>query len=176
MKKIKLALWVAAFAVLALVIIQNKDFFMSDPGLHLNFYFSQYQLPEWPVTALFLCVFIFGCLLTSLSVLGGRIKSTLCIKRLNKSLAECSKKIADIQDAAGPDNRPEKSKSIAFWRSKSRNQGHQSIAGSPTVSVNPDGYLEISALHEGKLRVRGGWFEICWIFIIWMIRPCGLPL
>jgi len=36
MKKIKLALWVAAFAVLALVIIQNKDFFMSDPGLHLT--------------------------------------------------------------------------------------------------------------------------------------------
>jgi uncharacterized integral membrane protein len=151
MKKIKLALWVAALAVLALMIIQNRDFFMSDPVLHLNLYFSQYQLPEWPVAVIFLCVFIFGCLLTSLSVLGDRIKSGLRIKRLNKALDECSKKIADIQNVTGPDNRPEKSKSLAFWRSKSRNQDHQSIAGSPTVSVNPDGYLKISALHEGEV-------------------------
>jgi hypothetical protein len=151
MKKIKLALWVAAFAVLALVIIQNRDFFMSDPVLYLNLYFLQYQLPEWPVAALFLCVFIFGALLTNLSALGGRIKSTQCINRLNKALAECSKKIADIQETSRPDNRPEKSKSTAFWRSKSKNHGHQSIAGSPTVSVNSDGYIEISAIHEGEV-------------------------
>jgi hypothetical protein len=152
MMKIKLALWVAAFSVLALVIIQNKEFFMSDQGLHLNLYFSQYQLPDWPVAVLFLCVFIFGCLLTSLSVLGGRIKRTLCIKRLNKALAECSKKIADIQNVAGPKNRHERSKSIAFWSSKSKNPGHQSIADGPAVSVNPDGYPKISARHEGEVK------------------------
>jgi uncharacterized integral membrane protein len=144
MKKIKLALWVAALAALALVMIQNWAFFRSDQSLHLNLFYSQYQLPEWPVAVLFLSVFIFGCLMSGLSVLPGRIQSGLRIKRLNTALAACTKKISEFQIAARPVNCPEKSKSIAFWRKKGRRQNHLDRAADPTVSVDSDGYLERS--------------------------------
>jgi len=144
MKKIKLALWVAALAALALVMIQNWAFFRSDQSLHLNLFFSQYQLPEWPVAVLFLSVFIFGCLISGMSVLPGRIQSGFRIKRLNTALAACTKKISESQIAARPGNCPEKSKSIAFWRKKGTRQNHPAMAADPTISVNSDGYLSLS--------------------------------
>ena len=144
MKKIKLTLWVAALAALALVMIQNWTFFRSDQSLHLNLFYSQYQLPEWPVAVLFLSVFIFGCLMSCLSVLPGRIQSGLRIKRLNTALAACTKKISEIQNASNPGNSPEKSKSIAFWRNKRRRQNYPYRPADQAINVNSDGYLELS--------------------------------
>jgi uncharacterized integral membrane protein len=79
MKKIKLTLWVAALAALALVMIQNWAFFRSDQALHLNLYYYRYQLPDWPVAVLFLSAFISGCLMSALSVYYLKESEAVCV-------------------------------------------------------------------------------------------------
>jgi len=152
MKKIKLALWVAALSTLALVMIQNWAFFRSDQSLHLNLYYSEFQLPEWPVAVLFLSAFVFGCLISGVSTLPEKIQSGLRIKRLNTALAACMQKVAEGQKATKAENCPERSKSIAFWRNKGRKQNHPHRAADPTFRVNPGGYLEVSAPRTEQLN------------------------
>jgi len=86
MKQIKIAFWVIVFGFIALVVIQNIEFFKKTHILHVNLGFSQYQTWELHYGVLFLTFFFAGLFLTYIYSLFERFKSRKTIKELNNEL------------------------------------------------------------------------------------------
>ena len=63
MKKIKIAFWVIVIGFLALLMMQNQEFFFSKSSFSLDFYYKKYLTPEVPNALLFLAFFFVGLLI-----------------------------------------------------------------------------------------------------------------
>jgi uncharacterized integral membrane protein len=89
MKKATLIIWVIIFGFMALVVFQNKTFFLeSKTAISLNLGIAApYQTPELPNAILVLIFFFCGCIVTYLFSLSGRFKAKRSIKKLNTTIA-----------------------------------------------------------------------------------------
>ena len=63
MKKVKTGIWVLIVAFVAILIYQNRDFFMAGQSLKLDLAFFEYQSPEWKIVMICTGFFIAGLLL-----------------------------------------------------------------------------------------------------------------
>lgn len=106
MKKATLIIWVIIFGFIALVMVQNKAFFMAKHVLHINLgLLEEYHSPEMPIAIIVLLFFFAGLLVAYLFGLSARFKAKRNIKRLNTTIAahinELSKLRSEINTLKG---------------------------------------------------------------------------
>jgi uncharacterized integral membrane protein len=140
--KAKMILWVMALGVLGLIMTQNWEFYMSQQALNLDLYYTRIHLPELPVAVLFLFVFVFGVLISSLSFTIDRFAIRRQVKKLNSALESCSQKSAQLEAAMAGKKGSEKQKSFFFWRRKSSEpNGPPEEQGEPGL-LDPEPYQQ----------------------------------
>jgi hypothetical protein len=116
--KTRTILWVMALGVVGLIMTQNREFYMSNQALNIDFYYTRFHLPELPVAVLFFLVFIFGLSISSLSFYIDRLVIRRQMKKLSSALESCSKKSAQLEAAMAGDKRADKPRFSFFWRKK----------------------------------------------------------
>ncbi len=99
MKKVKIIFWVIIAAFAAVVIYQNKIFFMAKQSLSLKLPFLKiYHTPELPLAVIFIVFFIIGFLIAYFFSLYDRFKSKKTIKNLNTAAASQLEELAKLKD------------------------------------------------------------------------------
>ena len=98
MKNVKIAFWVILFALIGLVLYQNREFYMSQHSLGIDLMFYKYQTPEVPNAILFLGFFFVGLLIAYFFSLLERFNSRKTIKNLSENL-RASEKMLDTLKA-----------------------------------------------------------------------------
>jgi len=91
MKKAKIAFWVILFGLIALILYQNRDFYMSQHSLGVDLIFFSYQTPEIPNAIVFLGFFFIGLLIAYFFSLFDRFSSRKTIKTLSANLTASEK-------------------------------------------------------------------------------------
>ena len=86
MKKAKIAFWALIIGFFALIILQNKPFFLDKQDFRINLFFWNYNTPTVSIAILFAAFFVAGLLIAYFFSLSGRFKSNRTIKTLNASL------------------------------------------------------------------------------------------
>ena len=98
MKKATLILWVIIFGVIALLIFQNQDFFLTNQSLQVNLGVTEpHHTPELPVAILVLLFFLTGILIAFLFSLSTRFKARRTIKKLNATITSHNSEVADLR-------------------------------------------------------------------------------
>jgi len=99
MKKGTLLIWVIIFGFIALVIFQNKAFFLeSKTSISLNLGITEaYQAPELPNAVIVLFFFGCGIIIAYLFSFSARFKSKRTIKRLNLTIASHINELAELK-------------------------------------------------------------------------------
>lgn len=97
MKKIKIALWVIIIGFLALVMFQNKDFFMAKQGFGINLYFVNYEIPEIYNVILFFAFFAAGLLVAYIFSLFSKFKANKTIKELKSSMTSSMQQVSVLK-------------------------------------------------------------------------------
>lgn len=82
MRKFKTAVWVIIIAFVAILIFQNKEFFMAGQSLAFNLLFADYKTPEIKVVFLCFAFFVAGLLLGTYFILIYHLKTKRKIKAL----------------------------------------------------------------------------------------------
>ena len=98
MKNVKIAFWVVLFALIGLILYQNREFYMSQHSLGIDLMFFNYQTPEVPNAILFLGFFFAGLIISYFFSLLERFNSRKAIKSLSESL-RASEKMLDALKA-----------------------------------------------------------------------------
>ena len=98
MKNVKIAFWVILFALIGLVLYQNREFYMSQHSLGIDLMFYKYQTPEVPNAILFLGFFFVGLLIAYFFSLLERFNSRKTIRNLSENL-RASEKMLDTLKA-----------------------------------------------------------------------------
>ncbi|MFH0725279.1 MAG: LapA family protein [Pseudomonadota bacterium] len=84
MKKVKILLWIILLGITALIVYQNKTFFLEKHSFTVNFFVGDIlHSPEWPNIAWFLACFFLGLLIAYFFSLMERFRSNKTIKDLN---------------------------------------------------------------------------------------------
>jgi exosortase/archaeosortase len=97
MKKIKIARWVIIIGFLALVMFQNKGFFMAKQGFGINLYFTSYEIPEVYNAILFFVFFAAGLLVAYIFSLFSKFKSNKTIKDLKSSMTSSMQQMSVLK-------------------------------------------------------------------------------
>ncbi|MEJ2165955.1 MAG: lipopolysaccharide assembly protein LapA domain-containing protein [Desulfobacterales bacterium] len=98
MKKATLVIWVIIFGFIALVIFQNKTFFLDKQALHLNLgLLEPYHSPELSNAIIVLLFFFAGLAVAYLFGLSSRFKAKRTIKRLNATIADHSEELTKLK-------------------------------------------------------------------------------
>jgi uncharacterized integral membrane protein len=98
MKNVKIAFWVILFAIIGLILYQNRDFYMTQHSLGIDLMFFNYRTPEVPNAILFLGFFFTGLIISYFFSLLERFNSRKTIKNLSESL-RASEKMLDALKA-----------------------------------------------------------------------------
>ncbi|MBI9084351.1 MAG: LapA family protein [Desulfobacterales bacterium] len=86
MKKTKIAFWALIIGFFALIILQNKPFFLDKQDFRIDLFFWNYNTPTVSIAILFAAFFVAGLLIAYFFSLSGRFKSNRTIKTLNATL------------------------------------------------------------------------------------------
>jgi uncharacterized integral membrane protein len=99
MKKVKFLFWVLILGLIALVVFQNKGYFLdTQQVLRLNLsVFPEYQSPSLPLVAFHLMFFIFGLLVAYLFGTPQRLRRRKIITRLTSEGAAQQKEIESMR-------------------------------------------------------------------------------
>ena len=98
MKKATLIIWVIIFGVIALLIFQNKAFFLTNQSLRVNLgIVKAYNTPELPIAILALLFFLMGILIAYLFNLSARFKARRTIKKLNTTIASQTSEVEGLR-------------------------------------------------------------------------------
>lgn len=99
MKKGTLIIWLIIMGFIALVIFQNKAFFIeSKSSIFLNLGITQpYQSPELPNAVLFLIFFFCGVIIAYIFSLSARFKAKRSLKKLNLTIASHLNQVAELK-------------------------------------------------------------------------------
>jgi uncharacterized integral membrane protein len=150
MKKATLIIWVIIFGVMALVIFQNKAFFLSNQSLRVNLGVTEaYHTPELPIAILVLLFFLTGIAIAYLFSLSARLKARRTIKKLNTTIASqndevtgLKREIDSLKGIETPENEPApESKNDADDTQKLAGGGHagdQAATGAFSSGIKAD--------------------------------------
>ncbi len=97
MKKVKLIVGVVLAGFIALLIMQNKEYFFDTVSFRLDFYFAKYQIPEVHNVILFFAVFFIGLFIAYVFSLLGQYKSKKTLKNLNMTLQSQMEVISELR-------------------------------------------------------------------------------
>ena len=98
MKKATLIVWVIILGIIALVIFQNKDFFMTHQSLQFNLGVVSGALPpNLPIAVVFIFFFFCGLVIAYLFGLSTRFKARRTIKKLNATIMSQKNEAAELQ-------------------------------------------------------------------------------
>jgi uncharacterized integral membrane protein len=98
MKKATLIIWAIIFGVIALLIFQNKAFFLTNQSLRVNLGIMEaYQTPELPIAILVLVFFLIGFVIAFLFSLSARFKARRTIKKLNTTITSHNSEVAGLR-------------------------------------------------------------------------------
>ena len=98
MKKATLIIWAIIFGVIALLIFQNKDFFLANQSLGINLgVMEEYHTPELPLAILVLLFFLTGIIIAYLFNISARFKAKRTIKKLNTAIASHNDEVAGLR-------------------------------------------------------------------------------
>lgn len=86
MKKAKITFWALIIGFFALIILQNKPFFLDKQDFRIDLFFWNYNTPTVSIAILFAAFFVAGLLIAYSFSLSGRFKSNRTIKTLNATL------------------------------------------------------------------------------------------
>ncbi len=98
MKKAKIFFWLIVFGFIALIIYQNRSFFLATQSLGINLFFKAYRTPEIPNAVLFVAFFLIGVFLTYIFCLFDKFKANKTIKQLRQSLDSCQKTMETLKN------------------------------------------------------------------------------
>ena len=95
MKKATLIIWAILFGVIALLIFQNQDFFLTNQSLRINLgVIEAYRTPELPLAILVLIFFLAGIIIAYLFNISARFKAKRTIKKQNTTIASHNAEVA----------------------------------------------------------------------------------
>ncbi|MBA2881751.1 putative integral membrane protein [Desulfosalsimonas propionicica] len=97
MKKLKYAFWLLIVVLAAVVVFQNKGFFIVERSFKLNLYFFKYASPELPTALYYFAVFLIGFLLCYFLSLSAKFKTRKTVRQLHEQAAAKDKKIAELE-------------------------------------------------------------------------------
>jgi len=98
MKKAKIVFWVIVLAFAAVIVYQNKIFFMAKQSLKLQLPLLEgYHTPELPHAVIFLVFFLAGFLIAYFFSLYERFKSKKTIKNLKAATASQLEELAALK-------------------------------------------------------------------------------
>ena len=99
MNKFKLVLWIIILGIIALVIFQNKVFFLdTHQSLLINPWVAPtYQTPEIPIAVIFLVFFVLGLILAFLFGAPQRFRNRKTIKQLTAANASQKDEIEKLK-------------------------------------------------------------------------------
>ena len=98
MKKATLIIWAIIFGVIALLVFQNKAFFLTNQSLQVNLgIIEAYHTPELPIAILVLLFFLIGIFIAFLFSLSARFKARRTIKKLNTTIASHNSEMAGLR-------------------------------------------------------------------------------
>ncbi len=101
MKKIKYLFWLLIVVFAALVVFQNKEFFIVERSLKINLFFLEpYESPQLPTSVYYLAVFFVGFLVSYFLSLSAKFKSRRTIRQLNEQVAARDRRIAELDSQA----------------------------------------------------------------------------
>lgn len=96
MKKLKYAFWLLIMVLAAVVVFQNKGFFIVERSFKLNLYFFEYASPELPTAVYYFAVFLIGFLLCFFMSLSKKFKTRKTVRQLNEQLAAKDRRISEL--------------------------------------------------------------------------------
>ena len=98
MKKAKVLLWLIIIGFIALVIYQNKDFFLTRHSFGIDLLVFNYRSPEIYSAILFLLFFIVGLLIAYFFGLFERFKANKTIKTLTATNSSLEQMLASLKN------------------------------------------------------------------------------
>ena len=97
MKKFKIILVLIILGLIGLIIYQNQDYFMTKNSLMLNFYFSEYTVPQAVNGLYWLGCFAVGFLISYFSSLVFRFKAQKKIKLQNQTIENYRETVQELK-------------------------------------------------------------------------------
>jgi uncharacterized integral membrane protein len=87
MKKIKVVFWLLVIAFVALLVYQNRDYFLARESLTIDLYVGQpYHLPELATGILILACVVLGFLAAYVMSISERFKARKAVKNMNATM------------------------------------------------------------------------------------------
>ena len=97
MKRVKIVIGVLIIVLVALIIIQNQDYFFAQESLKMDLYVLQYHTPEFPNGTFIIACLLIGFLGAYIIGLPDRFKSKKAIKNLNADVSSHLEKISVLE-------------------------------------------------------------------------------
>ncbi len=93
--KIRIIIWAVVLAVIALLLHQNRDFYLGEQTLSLNLFFAHWETPPVTNATQVLLAFLAGLLLASISLYHERFKMRRQLKKLTIAFQSCAQQVTD---------------------------------------------------------------------------------
>jgi hypothetical protein len=97
MKKVKTAIWAIIIALVVILIVQNRDFFLSKHLFKLDFFVYKPNLPEFEIIYMFFGFFGAGLLLGGYFLLIDHIRLSKKVKSLNTQVGNQLQEITKLE-------------------------------------------------------------------------------
>lgn len=105
MKKVKTAIWAIIIAFVVILVVQNKDFFLSKQLFKLDFFVYKPNIPEFEIIWMFIAFFVAGFLLGTYFLVIDHFRLSKKVKGLNTQvgtqLQEITKLENEVKSAPG---------------------------------------------------------------------------
>lgn len=98
MKKVKTAIWAIIIAFIVILIVQNKDFFLSKHLFKLDFFVYKPNIPEFQIIWMFFGFFGAGLLLGTYFLLTDHYRSSKKVKGLNTQVGTQLQEITKLEN------------------------------------------------------------------------------
>jgi len=93
--KFRLTIWAMALAVIALLLYQNRDFYMGEQILSLNLFFAHWETPPVAHATQVLIAFLAGLLLASISLYHERFRLRRQLKKQTVAFQSCAQQVTE---------------------------------------------------------------------------------
>jgi len=97
--KLRLSIWTLIIFSMALIIYQNREFYLSEQTLTLNLYVAHFGLPPLANVTQALLFFLAGIVLACVSLYHERFKLRREINNLNTAFQSCAQQVTSMKPA-----------------------------------------------------------------------------
>ena len=98
--KLRLSIWTLIIFSMALIVYQNREFYLSEQTLTLNLYVVELGLPPLANVTQALLFFLAGIVLACVSLYHERFQLRREIKNLNTAFHSCAQQVTSMKPAA----------------------------------------------------------------------------